>query len=202
MKAAWTKASQSDITGYKLALREKLKSVLPPSESLSCQDTECCNVEHIAQLNNYSSQLIHACLESATNTIPSSFHSEGKNKVIPGWNEYVSPARQKSMLWHDIWLECGHPRDGIVADIMRRTRAAYHYAVRNVKKSSSDIIKQRFASAIVENRNRDFWRELKNVNGGARDTPKMVDGHTQNEYIADLFANKYDPSSLHPNFND
>ncbi len=64
---------------------------------------------------------------------------------------------------------------------MRRTRAAY--AVRNVKKSSSDIIKQRFASAIVENRNRDFWRELKNVNGGARDTPKMVDGHTQNEYI-------------------
>jgi hypothetical protein len=106
------------------------------------------------------------------------------------------------MLWHDIWLECGRPRDGIVADIMRRTRAAYHYAVRNVKKSSSDIIKQRFASAIVENRNRDFWREVKNVNGGARDTPKMVDGHTQNEYIADLFANKYEDLYTSVGYNE
>ena len=124
VRAAWTKASQSDITEYKLALREKLNSVQPPSESLTCHDTKCCNVEHIAQLNNYSSQLIHACLESATNTIPSSFQSEGKNKVIPGWNEYVLPARHKSMLWHDIWLECGRPRDGLVVDVMRRARAA------------------------------------------------------------------------------
>ena len=56
VRAAWTKASHSDVTEYKLALREKLKSVLPPSESLIFQDTECCNVEHIAQLNNNSSQ--------------------------------------------------------------------------------------------------------------------------------------------------
>jgi hypothetical protein len=61
--------------------------------------------------------------------------------------------------------KCGRPRDGLIADIMRRTRAAYHYAVRYVKKNNSDIVRQRFArqrfaSAIVENRNRDFWHEV------------------------------------------
>ena len=91
-------------------------------------------------------------------------------------------------LWHNIWSECGRPRDGLIAYIMRRTRAAYHYAIRNVKRNSSDIIKQRLASAIVENRNKDFWHELKKVNGRARDTQKTIDGHTDSEYIADMFA--------------
>mgnify|MGYP006353052157 FL=1 len=75
---------------------------------------------------------------------------------------------------------------------MRRTRAAYHYAVRYTKNNSSDIIKRRFASAIVENRNRDFWRELKKVNGRTRDTQRTVEGHTQSEFIADVFAKKYE----------
>ena len=33
---------------------------------------------------------------------------------------------------------------------MRRTRASYHYAVRYVKNNRLDIIKDRFASAILD----------------------------------------------------
>jgi hypothetical protein len=83
--------------------------------------------------------------------------------------------------WHSIWLDCGRPWDGLVAGSKRRTRAAYHYAVRNSRNNSKDIIKQRFACTVVENRNRDFWRESKKVNGKARDTQRTVDSLTQNE---------------------
>jgi hypothetical protein len=153
----------------------------------------CRNEQHIAHVNNYSSQIIRACLESATNTIPSTSESDGKNtEVVPGWNKYVLPARDKSLLWHNIWSECGRPRDnGLIADIMRRTRAAYHYDIRNAKRSSSDIGEQRFASGIVENRNRDFQLESKKVDGRARDMQKTTDGRTDSEYIADMFANKH-----------
>jgi len=48
------------------------------------------------------------------------------------------------LIWHNIWLKCGRPRDGAAADIMRRTRAAYHYAVRYFKQNNSDIVKQPF----------------------------------------------------------
>ena len=91
VRVAWTKATQNNTTEYKLALQERLKAVLPPSESLTCHDIKCCNPEHAAQLNNYSSQLIHACLESATSTIPSSFQSLAKSNVLPGWNEHAFP---------------------------------------------------------------------------------------------------------------
>jgi len=74
--------------------------------------------------------------------------------------------------------------------ILARTRAPYHYAVRYFKQNNSDIVKQRFASAIVKNRSRDFWREVKKVRGGKCDMQRTVDGHTQNDFIDDLFANK------------
>jgi len=75
---------------------------------------------------------------------------------------------------------------------MRRTRAAYHYAVRCIKQINSAIVKKRFANAIVENSSRDFWREVKKVRGGKGDIQRTVDGHTQNDFIADLFAYKYE----------
>ena len=103
-RVAWTKARECNITEYKLALQERLNSVLPPSESLICYNIKCCNREHIAQLDTYSSQLNHACLASAVITIPSSFQSQSKTKVLPGWNEYVLPAREKSIFWHNMWL--------------------------------------------------------------------------------------------------
>ena len=85
------------------------------------------------------------------------------------WNEYVAPLREKSVLWHDIWISCGCPHDGLVASIMRRTRASYHYAVRYIKRNSQDIIKDRFASAILDNRDRDFWREARKLAGAHLD---------------------------------
>ena len=191
-KAAWGKASARNLTEYKQMLHDKLNSVLPPSESLTCQDLMCCNEQHVAQLNNYSNQIIQSCLESAANAIPSTTLINNCTKTLPGWNEYVLPIREKSILWHNIWLECGRPRDGLIADIMRRTRAAYHYAVRYIKKNNSDIVRQRFANAILENRNRDFWHEVKKVCGGKSDIQRTVDGETQSDSIANIFANKYE----------
>jgi len=62
--------------------------------------------------------------------------------------------------------------------------------VHYIKKNNSDIVIERFASAIVENRSRDFWREEKKVSGRKGDIQRTVDGHTQNDFIADIFANQ------------
>jgi len=74
---------------------------------------------------------------------------------------------------------------------VRRTRAAYHYAVRYIKHNNYDIIKQRFASAVVENRSTDLWREVNKVRSGKDDIQRTVDGHAQNDFIADLFEDLY-----------
>ena len=108
---------------------------------------------------------MNACWEAASLSIPRSSRSKGDrcSAVLPGWNEHVAPLRDKSVLWHDIWVSCGRPHDGLVASIMRRTRATYHYAVRYIKRNSQDIIKDRFASTILENRDHDFGVELRKL---------------------------------------
>ena len=37
---------------------------------------------------------------------------------------------------------------------MHRTQAAYHYAIRDVRRKETAIVQENFAKSIVENRNR------------------------------------------------
>jgi len=48
-----------------------------------------------------------------------------------------------------MWLGCDRPRHGAVADCMRRTRAAYHYTIRRVKRDEELIIRDRIANSIL-----------------------------------------------------
>jgi hypothetical protein len=36
----------------------------------------------------------------------------------------VAPIREKSIFWHEVCVDCGRPRDGTVANIMRRNSAS------------------------------------------------------------------------------
>ena len=110
---------------------------------------------------------------------------------IPGWNDIVAPVRDKSIFWHNIWMECGRPRSGIIADIMRKTRASYHYAIRKVRRNANDIINEKFADALLHNRGRDFWSEARKLRRSNVSVSSVVDGISTADGIADLFASKY-----------
>ena len=76
---------------------------------------------------------------------------------------FVRPVREKSIYWHNIWSTAGRPKTATLADIMRQTRAAYHYAIRRIKSEEDDIVKERFAATVTRERNRDFWTEVRKI---------------------------------------
>ena len=82
---------------------------------------------------------------------------------IAGWSEYVQPLRQKSLFWHHLWVQNGRPRSGAVADCMRRSRAAYHYAVRSIKKDEYNIRCERIMNSAAMNDDRSFGLKLKKI---------------------------------------
>ena len=43
---------------------------------------------------------------------------------------------------------------------MRQTRARYHAAIRKVRNDEADIVNERLAAALSENRNRDFQQKI------------------------------------------
>ena len=103
----------------------------------------------------------------------------------------VAPLRDQSLFWHNLWTDCGRPHQGLVADIMRKTRARYHRAVRYVKKNKDDIVNKRIAEALSENRSRDFWGEIKRIRQKTAASSGSVDGFSNSSDIADSFADKF-----------
>ncbi len=62
--------------------------------------------------------MIDACLETIPTTKPGN-----KCKTVPGWNDYVKGYFDTLLFWHNMWVENEKPHNGIVADLMRQTRA-------------------------------------------------------------------------------
>jgi len=172
-----------------------LKDISIPYSALQCQDVFCSDNEHITSLDRYVAQLTEACLKSAEATVPFT-RPCGESGRIPGWSEFVAPLRTQSIFWHNIWSECGKPHDGVIADIMRRARARYHAAIRQVRRDKTEIVNNRIAAAMSDSRDRDFWNEIKRIRHNKSTVSCSVDGMCNNSDIADMFANKYKNCSL------
>ena len=76
--------------------------------------------------------------------------------------EHVQPLKEKSLFWHRLWIDRGRPRSGTVAECMRRSRAAYHYAIRMVRKNEERIVSERIATTMLSS-DRNFWEEVKRI---------------------------------------
>lgn len=190
---SWAKATPEHIAHYSQQLSTLLHNIHVPQSLLHCVNPCCSDATHLQNITNYCNDITKACLKASSSSIPKIGHNGGNKSRIPGWTEWVEPVREKSILWHDIWQGAGRPHNGLIADIMRRTRAAYHYAIRKVKRNECDIRKQKFAECIAGNRTRDFWTEIKRMNGTlhGRGCAATVDGISDTGQIASLFADKY-----------
>ena len=111
----------------------------------------------------------------------------GARGRIPGWTEFVAPARDRAIMWHKIWAESAQTENCVVADIIRKTRAAYHYTIRRVRRDADNIVNERFAEALSNNNGREFWAEVKKIRGNKACVSSVVDGVCTPDGIADLF---------------
>ena len=68
------------------------------------------------------------------------------------------------------------------------TRAAYHYAVRYVRRRETAIVQENFAKRLIGNHNHDLWSKVSKVKGSAKHVSNTVDGVTDSNVVADMFA--------------
>ena len=91
-----------------------------------------------------------------------------------------------------MWVQCDRPHNGEIANVMRRTRAMYHYAVKNVIKEQNRIKSNRMANAISEGNDRNLWKEVHKLRKTCKSVPNVIDGRTKTEDITDLFSTKFE----------
>jgi len=146
-----------------------------PYAALLRSDFMCSKCDHRNAISLYAEAITNACLSAADSCTRRTCHPH-KSGRIPGWTERVAPFREKSLFWHKLWIDCGRPRSGAVADSMRRTRARYHYALRQVRLDQDDIVRQRMADALVNDPSHSFWSEVKRIRNSNTGTSVLVDG--------------------------
>jgi hypothetical protein len=174
-RPSWVKATDSDMTNYRSAVSSCLRSTSLPVNTLLCTNLLCKDITHLQAINTFAQNLTDSLVSAASATIPSTCNRSASRR-IPGWTIHVLPLRDRSIFWHRIWVDCGRPKSGAVAESMRRSRAAYHYAVRRIKNDEEAIVRERIASTIVNDDCRNFWTEIKRIRCNKAGTSRVVDG--------------------------
>ena len=92
---------------------------------------------------------------------------------------------------HDIWANSGRPTHGYLANIRRKTRLKYHYALRRVVRDNERMRNEKMGEAISENDDRILWDEVRKLTKTNKSLPKMMDGLTNSADITEIFSEKY-----------
>ena len=80
------------------------------------------------------------------------------------------------------------PRQGVVADIMRRTREKYHYCIREVKKNELLHKKSARAGSVAENNSRNLWTECRKIRQKIANSTNCMDTVVGYKNITELFG--------------
>ena len=144
---AWYKCQDEDIKQYQNELDLLLLQINPTHEAWSCRDFKC--NKHTDFIKETHRKIVKCCKEASDKTLP--YTSQKKDvKIIPGWNEYVKEHAERAKLWHNIWLNSGRPSHGYLADIRRKTRLKYHYALRRVVKDNNKVCNEKWVKLLVK----------------------------------------------------
>lgn len=151
-----------------------------------CNNMSCVDIRHTQEIDQLCDQLIE-CALSADRVLP---RKRTRKRAVCGWNEHIRPYREECQFWFELWQLAGR-NDANIYEHMREAKRQYHYAVRRVKRRKKQLQAQKFLDAIVEDRSRDFFAEVKRMSPRATVSP-CVNGLEDDQAIAEHFRAKYD----------
>lgn len=189
----WSDVSDVQINEYKVTLDDFLNDITIPWDVIHCSDPLCGDrEEHCQRIQLFHDSIIDMCLITSEKCIPHTSKRCSKSPNIAGWSDIVKPYKEASIFWHNVWKDCGSPRNAAIADVMRRARAKYHSVVKQVKKDQNKIKRDKLAQTLLCDRSKSFWNEVRKANGKCNTVPNMIDGVIGEENISEVFANKYE----------
>ena len=187
----WSRATDQNITCYKSRLNFYLHCIMIPYDVVLCSDLHCNNITHLSALELLYSSIIEACVKATKECIPHNGIHNSKPRHLPGWNDELDLARERSLFWHFLWDSCERPATGPVADVMRHTRNHYHHLIRKIKRDRDSSVRRSLGNSLRQNLSREYWTEVKKISKGKKSITIDVNGFSDASDIANSFAEQY-----------
>ncbi len=181
----WRNADEDHINNYKHKLTNLLSIVDMSPSCHSCTNVRCDS--HYKDIDGYYNAIVTACIESTHVCIPKS----SPYKPVAGWSEQVKPFKDRSVFWNRLWTDNGCVRQGVIYNIMLKTKADYKRVSRRVIRSQNRLTMERMADGLLNNNTRSFWQEVRKISKSCKSSVSIVDGAQGENDISNIFLNKY-----------
>ena len=111
----------------------------------------------------------------------------------------MKPFAEESKFWHSVWLSMGKPINCYQFEMMKKTKHAYKYAIRRLKKCNDRMKDDQFIQSALE-RNSCIFDELKKQRGSAKKISSRIDNAVGAKNIANHFSSIF--RKLYNNVNN
>ena len=104
-----------------------------PDEVVLCSKPLC--TSHHEAISQFLSSFLD-CVSFASSVAFLSV-SSARQCTVPGWNDVARDLKNKANFRHRVWLEAGSPSVGVLAQIKKKCKSHYKYAVRSLKERTT-----------------------------------------------------------------
>ena len=177
-RPSWKRSSYEQQTNYKDSISLKLNNVNIPDCVIECNDIKCEHKEHNELIDNYVKDVLDAVDASAFETLfvnkQNDKKLDKKMKILAGWEE-IKPEKPTAQFWHSLWISAQRPTIRVLHQIMKRTRAVYHYKLRKLKKIQDKIKADKLLNSCL-NGGHDLFSQIKQMRKARSGTANKIDG--------------------------
>ena len=144
---------------YQVSLIGGMHCIDVSDELIICNDFQCS--KHHIEINNLLNDIRYAITIASDFSLPKCSEVNDKKGDIPGWNDFVRPFTDQSIILNNLWKDNGC----LIGDEFDRERKLakiqYHRAIKYVKANRDEIIKSKISSRLCQKNFGEFWKEIR-----------------------------------------
>ena len=110
------------------------------------------------------------------------------------WDQELDELKRKSCATHSDWNNAGRPKFGDIYDAKRIAKANYKKCINDNKKMESESVSNNLHDALIGKSHDSFWKIWKKKFSKNKNSPKNIQGLSDDQDIANEFAKFFSES--------
>ena len=177
---------QADLISYYSHTSSLLQSIVVPSIALLCNVDCDCN-SHCNLIDKYYSDITGALQQAGHLCVP----RLPNNALKPYWNDQLNKFKAASIDMHNLWRQCGSPRNGIINSARLKAKLDYKAAIirtaTEFERANADDLTDYFNTKD----NKNFWKCWNKSYNQKSVNSSVIGGQTDPLAIAETFRNYF-----------
>lgn len=186
-KVRWDKGSLND---YYERTRQELQSIDLHCYSMKCsnsQDGICRCLLHTQSINQHYNSIVKALKISERECIP----SIPQRALKAWWNDELNDLKQKSIFWHECWVNAKRPTTGPILTMKNNAKWNYKIAIKRTRQNFDNKFNENLLDYHLNKKPKEFWKTWAAKFKAKSIKPILVNGSKDCKKIAETFADNF-----------